>query len=652
MYNNKIINFNPSSGFGNLNIKSGTRSINESLGQTPYTTLDVKGNLTIDAGATLDLGTDSKNLNVGRNWTNNGTFVEGTQTVTFNGPLNSAITTGGVTDNTDFYNFVVDKTDDAKASINGSDLDVDNDLTINDGLLETIDNEIYLAGNWFDDKDNGRFSATHNTVIFDGTTTQTIKRQATADATLIEKFDSVIYRNSAISYIKNTIYGDMTINVGKTFDANGMDLVLKNNFVNNGTFTHNNNTVRFEGNVAQVFGGNATEFYNLAMNNSSTGLNLKAAVSIANNLTLTDGNINTTNGLLTINDNATSDEGSENSFVDGSMKKIGDEAFIFPVGDGTVWARLGLDGAGGTSDEFTVEYHFDSIYNPYSVVAPLENGSSLEYWDINSTDTPTKQITLYSESIGRSGIGSFADTDLLVGYWNGSAWDSIGRTTCSPAKATAGWLKSTNISSFGNKHVSFVSKSKAKHPLPIELLAFDAYKRNTVVDIVWTTVSEINTDYFIIEKSLDMETIEDVGKVNAAGNSSATLNYKLIDSFPYTGVSYYRLRTYDLSGEINYSHWAAVEFIKEAVENKKIKILNVFPNPTKDNVNMHIFSENEGECTINFFDLTGRIIFTDAIKMHEGTNIYMINMRTFAPGTYVLKITSAEGTDEFKVVKQ
>ena len=63
-------------------------------------------------------------------------------------------------------------------------------------------------------------------------------------------------------------------------------------------------------------------------------------------LTFTSGfglDINTTTTeLLKIINDATSTTGSSSSFVDGPMKKIGNDAFTFPVGDGSIWARLGI----------------------------------------------------------------------------------------------------------------------------------------------------------------------------------------------------------------------------------------------------------------------------------------------------------------------
>lgn len=93
-------------------------------------------------------------------------------------------------------------------------------------------------------------------------------------------------------------------------------------------------------------------------------------------------------------------------------------------------------------------------------------------------------------------------------------------------------------------------------PLPVELVAFTATALGPAsVRLAWATASELNSDYFDVERSLDGLTFEAVGRVAAAGNSATTRQYEWRDAAPPAGASplYYRLRQADHDGTAHYS---------------------------------------------------------------------------------------------------
>jgi hypothetical protein len=99
-----------------------------------------------------------------------------------------------------------------------------------------------------------------------------------------------------------TLNGNLTINSG-TFNANGLDLNVGGNFVNNATFTHGNNTVTFTGGAVQnISGSTSTEFYNLTKQGTSI-LNTLTAATVKNNLNISDGSLADNGNTLTVNGN-------------------------------------------------------------------------------------------------------------------------------------------------------------------------------------------------------------------------------------------------------------------------------------------------------------------------------------------------------------
>ncbi len=96
--------------------------------------------------------------------------------------------------------------------------------------------------------------------------------------------------------------------------------------------------------------------------------------------------------------------------------------------------------------------------------------------------------------------------------------------------------------------------------LPINLLSFKAKKMKDKVELSWKTSSEINNNYFTIEKSIDGYMYQEIGRVSGAGNSSQILNYSFFDDNPFRGVTYYRLSQTDYNGESETFPVVAIEF--------------------------------------------------------------------------------------------
>ncbi|MDX2362554.1 MAG: T9SS type A sorting domain-containing protein [Crocinitomicaceae bacterium] len=113
--------------------------------------------------------------------------------------------------------------------------------------------------------------------------------------------------------------------------------------------------------------------------------------------------------------------------------------------------------------------------------------------------------------------------------------------------------------------------------LPVQLISFSAIaleERN--VGLFWKTATEINNDYFSIERSYDGTDWELVGIVDGAegGTSSTLINYSLEDHFPFSGTSYYRLKQTDFDGKFTYSDVRSVDLSKSNEAG-----ISVFPNP-------------------------------------------------------------------------
>ena len=164
--------------------------------------------------------------------------------------------------------------------------------------------------------------------------------------------------------------------------------------------------------------------------------------------------------------------------------------------------------------------------------------------------------------------------------------------------------------------------------LPVELVKFDVAEENSIVRISWTTASEINNDYFTIERSGDAINWKELEQTDGSGNSTQYLDYAIIDPFPLSGTSYYRLKQTDFDGKISV-------FPPKSVHHDAAKDFDVFPNPAKEKFTIRNFSEGEYETEL--FSAMGIQVHTP-VSTTSGEKIFDTSQLT--SGIYFLIIRS------------
>ena len=182
--------------------------------------------------------------------------------------------------------------------------------------------------------------------------------------------------------------------------------------------------------------------------------------------------------------------------------------------------------------------------------------------------------------------------------------------------------------------------------LPVELKDFTTQKHTRSVSLHWSTASEKNNDYFLVEKSEDGKSFEAIGQVAGAGNSETLLNYNFSDEQPRAGANYYRLKQVDFNGDFEYSD---VRSVMMEVENG---YFSVFPNPTYDDLlNIAFSTKDDLILEIELFDVEGKRLLHDNWFLENGINKRQISLKGIAPGVYSLKMKGGGKTYVERVVK-
>lgn len=183
------------------------------------------------------------------------------------------------------------------------------------------------------------------------------------------------------------------------------------------------------------------------------------------------------------------------------------------------------------------------------------------------------------------------------------------------------------------------------NPLPVELLSFQALKNNDQALLLWSTGTEINNDFFLIERSTDGQNFSRIGTRHGAGNSNSITYYNFTDSTPTSGTNYYRLRQVDFDGSENFSEVRVLDF----GEAEKKGDIFIFPNPVTQGENINIFIPQNTNTFIYIFDLKGSMVFSDKI---DNETILQIDASTFNSGMYFIRLENNQQIQEGKLIIQ
>lgn len=138
--------------------------------------------------------------------------------------------------------------------------------------------------------------------------------------------------------------------------------------------------------------------------------------------------------------------------------------------------------------------------------------------------------------------------------------------------------------------------------LPIDLVSFTGNCDTQNIILQWKTETESNNNYFTVERSTNGTSWQIIGTVSGADNSSSQLNYRLTDSAPNKGKSYYRLMQTDFSGNYKYS---TIIYVNPC-ENKSLDLLSIYPNPTTGKFDLLFTGDIKKINSIDIFNSQGQ----------------------------------------------
>jgi hypothetical protein len=180
--------------------------------------------------------------------------------------------------------------------------------------------------------------------------------------------------------------------------------------------------------------------------------------------------------------------------------------------------------------------------------------------------------------------------------------------------------------------------------LPIGLLYFKADCEKERVLIEWKSATEINNQFYTVEKSYNGIDWMLLKIVQGANNSSTATYYQIYDNNPNNGINLYRLMQTDYNGQIKIYN-PIVTYCN--INNEEAQDFIVFPNPFNDFINILFSNTDNAKIKYCIYDVTGRKI----IEATDNSNMIVINTKNLTCGFYILKLESQDLKKCFNIVK-
>lgn len=618
---------------GNLTISNGVFWSNEDV---PANALTISGNYIQTNG--IFIGTDfsgASTINITGNFDMSGstvtsycTLTSGSGLCTMNVQGNSTITGGNI--------LLTEST--------------------NDGVFNTAANFTYTGGFVWE-------NATSNVgrINFTGTGIQNANVTANTfyNVNYTAKTGSTLQMANAPSFLNGD--GLFTLEAGAKLGIKSPDGISASGATGHvQTATRNFNTgadYEYNGITLQSTGtGLPSSVRNLTINNGANVI-LTNSVNIDNQFNLSIGNITTGSNNVTLGTSpaAIGVLTRTSGHVIGTLRRWVAGAIAtgieFPIGTTSSYNNMVLDFTSAPTGGLIMSSFstgFPGVYGlPITDAGDVCTTIGSGWWTLTgSNGFSGGTFTVSARAEGFTGITDYTLLHLFRRDDDANVWTAQGTHAAVSGTPLIPIVNRTGLTSLGQ----FTITSNNINPLPVELTSFDVKAYNDDAKITWTTASESNSDYFIVERSKDNISYSEVRRMTAAGNSNNPRNYEVLDLNPLQGSSYYRLTQVDFDGQ---RETFDPKPFNLTVTLSGIKNLTASPNPFETDLKLTFESALTGMLPMIITKTNGQLIYNGNLSVKPGKNTVSMPLADqLKSGTYIVSIGEGASKAITKIIKK
>ncbi len=330
--------------------------------------------------------------------------------------------------------------------------------------------------------------------------------------------------------------------------------------------------------------------------------------------------------------------------------------YLLPFGNTAGYFPLQFKAASGTgSGHFVFSTYPTASWKNSDNLAPgvtntnkdgADNSAKMidRFWQINPqgyTKNPALTNLLFTYANAElAAPNSITASNLIAQRWNPALQSWNDYVTSSVVNTGNNTVTVAAIE--GNQLYNWWTLTDLAVILNATVINFKAAVNNGQVLTSWQTLSEQTLDHFEVWRSKDGVTFEYAGTVASSGNSTGISSYSFTDANPYTGTSYYQLKTVAKNSSFKWSDIVSVTVDITAG-------IFLFPNPASNytiiNSSNAIISSKP---VVNLYNAKGDLVQTFSLT----SNSQQLNTIHLASGTYSLVISTNNFLRTLRFIKQ
>jgi len=484
--------------------------------------------------------------------------------------------------------------------------------------------------------------------------------------------------NSVVTFY-NTVTTSIVYRPNLTFEFsrpyNRFPINVAGHWENNGTFIPENSIVTMNGTVLnqKISGTMPTTFFDLKISNNNHVL-LISDVTVNDSLQLSLGRLKLNNKLLTLLNPIAGSLSRVNGYIQSEMDVIASNITPFgrlnwQMGNAAGMRIIPFVTAAG--EYIPLDYNIDSGTHDvtFATYRTAQNNTNLplpevtnilginngvgggygsagwsmadRYFMINNTGSGAQADITFRYSTTEQ--AQYGNANMRAQPWMNASdlWEFPFQPGQIFTAGTPNSVQLPNYSGFANSMWWTITGNTS--PLPVTLLDFYGEKVESKVRLQWNTASEINSNYFDIERTVDNKTYKIISTVPSKGSGNNLQHYEAWDNAPLEGLQYYYLVQYDYDNTRETFGPVPVRFDSDAFE-----IITSILKPSQQGVTI-IFHYNSNEpLNIRIIDMTGRLVYSkDKYAAEKGYNNFDINVE-LAKGVYQIILQNSEKVETRK----
>ncbi len=156
--------------------------------------------------------------------------------------------------------------------------------------------------------------------------------------------------------------------------------------------------------------------------------------------------------------------------------------------------------------------------------------------------------------------------------------------------------------------------------LPLHNFSLSVTLKENTVFLKWVAENEMNTEKFVIQRSLDGSTFKNMGDIPPSGPINILTEYNSVDDIQAlnTVVAYYRIKAEDNRGNFAYSNVVPVRL-------SKAEGFSFWPNPFTTALNLTYNAITSASIRVDMFDNGGRCVLQQQFSVNRGMNQLSLN---------------------------